>query len=58
MSYKCTGDTDTGASVPMSFAEDWTRDLGLKQTEAWRPWTIDGAQVQVQVQVQVQAGVA
>jgi len=34
------GDTDPGLN---SFrAENWTRAIGLAETEAWRPWTIDG----------------
>lgn len=34
------GDTDPGLN---SFAgENWTSALGLEETEAWRPWTVDG----------------
>lgn len=34
------GDTDPGLN---SFnAENWTKAVGFKETEAWRPWTTDG----------------
>jgi carboxypeptidase C (cathepsin A) len=34
------GDTDPGLN---SFImQNWTRALGLKELEAWRPWTLDG----------------
>jgi Serine carboxypeptidase len=23
-------------------AQNWTSHLGIKETEAWRPWTVDG----------------
>ena len=33
---------DTDPSITSFAAQDWTSDLKLKETEAWRPWTIDG----------------
>jgi len=36
------GDTDPGLN---SFVmQNWTRALGLKEVEGWRPWTLDGRQ--------------
>eukprot|EP01062_Namystynia_karyoxenos_P010911 TRINITY_DN1389_c0_g2_i1.p2 TRINITY_DN1389_c0_g2~~TRINITY_DN1389_c0_g2_i1.p2 ORF type:complete len:550 (+),score=221.87 TRINITY_DN1389_c0_g2_i1:77-1651(+) len=36
-----SGDTDP--SVKTIGTEEWTSGLGLNETEAWRPWTLDGA---------------
>lgn len=33
---------DTDPSLNSFNAEDWTSRLDYKETEAWRPWTIDG----------------
>ena len=35
-----SGDFD--AQVPHGGTEAWTRGLGLKPVEAWRPWSVDG----------------
>lgn len=35
-----SGDVDISVSV--FAAQNWTRNLGLEETEAWRPWTLDG----------------
>lgn len=36
------GDTDPGIN---SFSmQNWTTSLGLRKTQAWRPWTLDGRQ--------------
>ena len=34
------GDTDPGINSLVS--QNWTVSLGLEETEAWRPWTLDG----------------
>ena len=34
------GDTDPGINSFIS--QNWTRALGLEETESWRPWTLDG----------------
>ena len=36
------GDTDPGINSFVS--QNWTVALGLEETEAWRPWTLDGCQ--------------
>jgi hypothetical protein len=36
------GDTDPG--INSFIAQNWTTSLGFKEKEAWRPWTLDGAQ--------------
>jgi len=36
------GDTDPG--INSFVAQNWTVALGLEETEAWRPWTLDGCQ--------------
>lgn len=36
------GDTDPGINTFV--AENWTDALGFDETEAWRPWTLDGMQ--------------
>jgi len=33
---------DTDPCLNSFSAEDWTSGLGFKETEEWRPWTIDG----------------
>lgn len=37
-----SGDTDPG--VMYLGSEEWTSGMGYKEKEAWRPWTLDGAQ--------------
>ena len=34
------GDTDPGLNS--FFAQNWTAALGYKETQRWRPWTLDG----------------
>eukprot|EP00301_Raphidiophrys_heterophryoidea_P007010 c12769_g1_i1.p1 GENE.c12769_g1_i1~~c12769_g1_i1.p1 ORF type:complete len:549 (+),score=114.78 c12769_g1_i1:1347-2993(+) len=36
------GDTDPG--INSFIAQNWTSNLGLEETEEWRPWTLDGKQ--------------
>lgn len=36
------GDTDPGINSFVS--QNWTVAMGFKETEAWRPWTLDGKQ--------------
>jgi len=36
------GDTDPGINSFVS--QNWTTALGFKESEAWRPWTLDGKQ--------------
>jgi len=33
---------DTDPAITSFAAQDWTSGLGLKETEEWRPWTVDG----------------
>lgn len=33
---------DTDPSITSWAAQNWTSHLGMEQTQAWRPWTIDG----------------
>ena len=35
---------DTDPSINSFLTQNWTSSLGLKETEEWRPWTIDGKQ--------------
>ena len=37
-----TGDTDPG--VLPGESQNWTVALGFDETQAWRPWTLDGKQ--------------
>ncbi len=35
---------DTDPALNSLAAQNWTEYLNLTETEAWRPWTIDGEQ--------------
>eukprot|EP01048_Picozoa_sp_COSAG05_P017145 COSAG05_NODE_2299_length_3258_cov_2.988382_4_plen_87_part_00 len=35
-----SGDVDN--CLPYTGSLQWVQRLGLKETEAWRPWTVDG----------------
>ena len=35
---------DTDPFLNSVFAQNWTAGLGYKETERWRPWTLDGKQ--------------
>jgi serine carboxypeptidase-like clade I len=35
---------DTDPCINAFQAQNWTRNLGFKEAESWRPWTLDGCQ--------------
>ena len=35
---------DTDPAINSFVAQNWTTALGFSETEAWRPWTLDGKQ--------------
>jgi carboxypeptidase C (cathepsin A) len=37
-----SGDTDP--CINTFWSQNWTSHLGFEETQAWRPWTTDGAQ--------------